>query len=56
MYANGIILSDKTSEIEKLKNDALSYYNLEFEEVTASVLLCNKYLRWNLLYELQSNE
>ena len=52
MYGNGIILFDKTGEIQKLKEDSLKYYDMEFDEPEKSMMLINNYACWDLMDEI----
>ena len=52
MYVNGIVLFDKTGEIEKLKEDCKKYYELDFDEPDGNTIMCNNYMCWDLLDEI----
>lgn len=52
MYGNGIILFDKTGEIQRLKEDSLKYYDMEFDEPEESMILINNYACWDLMDEI----
>ena len=53
MYGNGIILFDKTGEIQRLKEDSLKYYDMEFDEPEESMMLINNYACWDLMDEIK---
>lgn len=52
MYGNCIILFDKTGEIQRLKEDSLKYYDMEFDEPEESMMLINNYACWDLMDEI----
>lgn len=52
MYANGIILFDKTGEIQKLKEESSKYYEIEFDNPDKNTLMCNNYACWDLMDEI----
>lgn len=52
MYANGIILFDKTGDMQKLKDESLKYYKLEFDEPDKNIMMCNNYACWDLMDEI----
>ncbi len=53
MYGNGIILFDKTGELQKLKEDSLKYYEMEFDEPEETTMMINNYACWDLMDEIK---
>lgn len=53
MYGNGIILFDKTGEIQQLKEESLKYYEREFDEPEESTMMINNYACWDLMDEIK---
>lgn len=53
MYGNGIILFDKTGELQKLKEDSLKYYEIEFDAPEESTMMINNYACWDLMDEIK---
>lgn len=56
MYANGVILFDKTGEIEKLKNDSKKYYDLDFDDPDNNKVMINNYTCWDLMDEINDKK
>lgn len=52
MYVNGIVLFDKTGDIEKLRNDSKKYYDLDFDEPDKDTMMINNYACWDLMDEI----
>ena len=52
MYVNGIILFDKTGEIQKLREHSQKYYELEFDEPDKNTIMINNYTCWDLMDEI----
>lgn len=52
MIGYGKIIFDKTGEITKLKEDALKYYDKDFLEPDKNEIMCNNYMCWDLMDEL----
>ena len=52
MFANGVILFDKTGEIEKLKEESKKYYELDFDDPDVNTMMCNNYSCWDLMDEI----
>ena len=52
MYVNGVVLFDKTGEIEKLREDSKKYYDLEFDEPDKVTVMKNNYTCWDLMDEM----
>lgn len=52
MYVNGVVLFDKNGDIEKLRDDSKRYYEVEFDEPDKDTVMCNNYVCWDLLDEI----
>ena len=52
MYVNGVVLFDKTGDIEKLREDSKKYYELEFDAPDKNTVMCNNYACWDLMDEI----
>lgn len=52
MIGYGKIIFDKNGEITKLKEDALKYYDKDFLEPDKTEIMCNNYICWDLMDEL----